>query len=245
MSHDTMAREATWKHRAAELDLAEQYYLAALQAITTPETQKLAGVQERSPPSPTSDDDLAVRGRRASDASQQSIASSATSIAEEDGQATLKTLHSSSFLKARALFEASPVRPSTPPKCLNRSTRSSPSKPSPAPRKRPAPIITPNPAQSYQEEQFSSNLSAFTSIIKTHLANVLVLKETVSAPSATTQFSYARSRSSTASSRPMSRSSTGDREEEGSKWARRTLSLRPRFDPESVRTLCNEALAEL
>jgi hypothetical protein len=242
MSHDTMAREATWKHRAAELDLAEKHYLAALNAVSIPDQRKLVEVTEQSPTSPASDDDLAVKGRRASDASQQSIASSATSIAdEEDMQATPTKKPSSAFAKARTVFETS-SRPSTPLKSLNQFP--SPSKPPPTPKKRPAPIITPNAAQAYHEEQFSSDLCAFIAMIKTHLANVVQLKETTPAPGSAARASYVRSRSSTLASRPVSRDSMSEGEQ-GQKTRRRTLSIRPKFDPESVRQLCNEALAEL
>jgi len=243
MSHDTMAREATWKHRAAELDQAEQHYLAALEAINTPDPRELVDVPERSPHSPASDDDAVPNGRRTSDASQHSIASSATSVADSDTETTPRKASSPSFLKARALFETSPARPSTPPKFQSRA----PSKPSKLTiKKRPIPIVAPNAAQAYHEEQFSSDLSAFTTMIKTHLANVLALKETTPAPSAAARFPVTRSRSSTVSSSwSDSRGEASEREEERPRRARRTLSVRPRFDPQSVRALCSEALSEL
>ncbi|KAF2682546.1 hypothetical protein K458DRAFT_60428 [Lentithecium fluviatile CBS 122367] len=241
MSHDTMARETTWKHRSTELDLAEQHYLAALAALSASAPQEVDNVLERSPSSPSSEDDLAVKGRRVSDASQESIASSATSLAESDTQSTPRRVPSSSYLKARALFEKVQDNSSTPPKSQSSSSFRTPR---PA-KRRPAPIILPYTTHSHHEGRFSAELISFIAMIKTHLDNVRQLKETPVAFNV--RFSVTRSRSSTASPRPISRdsSSSHESEVEGARWARRAVNFRQRFNPESVRQLCNEALAEL
>lgn len=211
------------KHRSSELDLAEQHYLAAIAALASPHPRKLDDIPEQSPNSISSEDEH-VKARRISDASQQSVASSATSFADEEIESKPKEPIHQPF-------------PSTVP--AGRFGAQIPTK------RRPAPIIAPNAAQAYHEEQFSADLSSFLSMVRMHLDSVQELKEAAVAPSS--RFSFSRSRSSTLSSRPGSRASSNQDEPEMDRlrWARRSVNFRPRFDPSSVRQLCSEALAEL
>jgi hypothetical protein len=237
MSHEMMAREATWKHRSAELSLAEEQYLAALSALLTYPSQKLDNVPEQSPTSPTSeDDDLPIKGRRVSDSSQQSTASSSSSVVYEDAESTSKT--SSAYLQISARADYVRDQHFAPP-------RTSPAKPSELVKSRHTQINAANAARFYREEQFSADLTSFIDMIKLHLSNVVELKETTNAP--TLRYTLTRSRSSTLSSRPISSqsSSSHESEVEGTRWPRKTLTFRPRFDPASVRKLCDEVLAEL
>lgn len=142
------------------------------------------------------------------------------------------------------MFENVPARPATPPQSPT-PPRSSSRSPTKMPKKRPTPISAPNPVRFYHQEQFSAELVAFSNMIKMHLATVIRLKET--APTPVVRFAdVARSRSSTISSRPISRDSTSSQGEDGERrWTRSTLLNRPRFDPASVRQLCSDALSEL
>jgi hypothetical protein len=108
---------------------------------------------------------------------------------------------------------------------------------------RPAPITTGNAARAYHEDRFSAELFALLSMLHTHLRGVKQLKSDMAGP----HNSFARSRISTWGSRPESRDSSGSNESEQDQLRsiRKTLHFRPRFDPASVRKLCNEALAEL
>ncbi|KAL1603669.1 hypothetical protein SLS60_005257 [Paraconiothyrium brasiliense] len=110
-------------------------------------------------------------------------------------------------------------------------------------KSRPAPISTINASRAYHEEQFSAELFALLSMLHTHLRGVKQLKSTLSNP----RMSFARSRTSTWSSRPESRDSSACSEYEMDQLRsmRKTLSFRPRFDPSNIQKLCNEALAEL
>lgn len=238
MSHDTMAREATIKHRSSELDLAEQHYLAAIAALTPPEPQKLDDIPECSPTSTTSEDEHS-RVRRVSDAaslnSEQSVASSATSFADEEHDAS----DCEPTPKRSNYFKASP-----PSRHILDDFSMSPK----VTKRRPPPIITSAPRSAHaqpKQQQLSADLSAFVSMVQMHLASVRELKETSTLPS--TRFSFSRSRSSTMSSRPASRNSSNLDESEMSRlrWTRKSINFRPRFDPASVRQLCNEALSEL
>lgn len=226
MSHDTMAREASLKHRSSELDLAEQHYLAAIAALTPAGPERLDDIPERSPTSPASEDENAVKARRVSDASQQSIASSATSCSEHEYDANPKSVNS---VKTSVLARDTKTEATATKRLV----------------KRPAPIFTPNASRSYHEENFSSDLSSFLGMVRMHLTRVQELKADSVVP--TVRFSFSRSRSSTSSSRPVSRDSSNyDASERNSlRWARKSVNFRPRFDPTSVQKLCTEALSEL
>jgi hypothetical protein len=110
-------------------------------------------------------------------------------------------------------------------------------------KSRPSPITTGHAARAYHDHRFSIELFALLSMLYTHLRGVKHLKSETADP----RGSFARSRTSTWGSRPESRDSSGSNESEQDQLRsiRKTLHFRPRFDPASVRKLCNEALAEL
>lgn len=96
---------------------------------------------------------------------------------------------------------------------------------------------------SLPEHKLSTEVVTFLNMVRTHLAGVRQLQQ-----SSTTQrfcFSPTRSTSPTAS-RPTSRASSHDGSSaDQPRWRRGSLAVRPRFDPTSIRKLCDEALEEL
>ena len=87
-----MGREAIFKRRSSELEMAEKHYRDTLTALLP--AVELATIPERSPVSQTSDEEHEpnVR-RRTSDASQRSLASSATSFNDHDYRVDGTKLH--------------------------------------------------------------------------------------------------------------------------------------------------------
>jgi hypothetical protein len=223
LSHDALARETPLKRRYLELNLAEQHYVDAMTSLTPPNPRLPPILEQQPPTSPDSEDEHAVKGRRTSDASQQSLASSATSLADEDYESTRNIL--------------------TLSKTNSRSRNESKS---PSRNRRPSPIFTPNARYSYLEEQTSIDLSTFKDMIRSHLHEVRTQKLSAVVPSVR----FSTSRDSIISSRPTSRdlssrSSQYESEMESVRDARKRLTFRPRFDPTSVRKLCDETLHEL
>ncbi|KAF1949421.1 hypothetical protein CC80DRAFT_484328 [Byssothecium circinans] len=215
-SHDTMAREATLRHRCSELNLAEKHYHAALTALLS---QQPEAVLEHSPTSQVSDDELAPQVRRESDASQQSLASSATSLDDHDYQSSHRNTNY--------------IKDFSRPNNTNQSST----------RKRPAPIYTPDAALSYQHEQFSADLSVFRGMIRNHLQNVRELKAATVVPSVRFTFELP---SRTSMGPPTGDAwDWYQAEMESMRAARKRLSFRPRFDPSDVQKLCTEVLCEL
>ena len=221
--------------RSIELDMAERHYVAAIQVLTPPsEPKKLDGIQEfQSPTSSTSSGRPNSFGRRPSAASfdsQHSVASSETSYAEDED-----------FFADWESKRSSRVEPSLlPPTFQDGQSLSR----RPSQRKRPSPIIT-NSRQSYYKEQFSADLYAFTCMVELHLASLRELRETIIPD---LRSSFFRPRASTIGSRPIRRDPSihGDGAAiESVRQRRRTMTFRPRFNPSSVRELCQEALADL
>ncbi|KAF2736604.1 hypothetical protein EJ04DRAFT_521820 [Polyplosphaeria fusca] len=236
LSHDTMAREASLRNRHHELDLAEKHYLAAISSLSPPEPQQLQNIQEfPSPTSSSSEEHGEHRLRRASDAaslrSEKSTSTSATSLGDEnegsasDGSDPTQTRsnHFSRFSSSETSRKLSRRRPS------------------------PLSLSPPRKAQVYPtvvKTQFSSELSSFTAMVKTHLAGVRDLRDNAHSPLG--RYSFTRSRSSSTISRPVSRDCPLNAPEMDTvRWSRKTTSFRPRFDPTSVRKLCDDTLAEL
>ncbi|KAK7191675.1 hypothetical protein DPSP01_008099 [Paraphaeosphaeria sporulosa] len=108
---------------------------------------------------------------------------------------------------------------------------------------RPTPITTFNASRAYHEDRFSAELFALLPMLHAHLRGVKQLKSDKTTP----RCSFSRSRTSTWSSRPQSRDSTGSNESELDQLRsmRKNLNFRPKFDPADIQKLCNEALAEL
>lgn len=104
--------------------------------------------------------------------------------------------------------------------------------------------MTSQPHFSPRQEYFHSSISSFIDMVKSHLAGVRELKENGGVTNY--RYSFSRSRGSSTNSRPASRDyAYDDFEMDRIRWNRKSMSFRPRFDPTSVRRLCNEALAEL
>ncbi|KAJ4288165.1 hypothetical protein N0V90_012182 [Kalmusia sp. IMI 367209] len=218
--HDTMARETTLKHRSSGLDLAEQHYRAAIDILTPSEPYNLDDIL--SPSSPKSEEDQVTSFRRMSNHSYQSTASSTSSLDDVEERAWNVFKSPQNIVHRPVMSHQSSFRPE---------------------KRRPAPIMTINAARAYHEEQFSADLFSFLAMIHSHLHEVQQLKSA----SPAVRFSFVRSRSSTTSSRPVSRdsSNSSNSDMEQLRWARKSVSFRPRFDPASIQNLCNEVLAEL
>ncbi|KAF2650175.1 hypothetical protein K491DRAFT_683211 [Lophiostoma macrostomum CBS 122681] len=224
LSHDTMAREASIRNRHVELTLAEKHYLAAIASLSTPDPGKLEDIQEHHSPTSSSGESDILRRRGSDAASDHSAFTVATSIADDE-----KASDSDSAAKTH-----DPVQ-------INDSVNFK------TPKRRPSPIRTslPNRQTNQYEEQFAADLSSFTTLIKSHLADVRALTASTDRPMHH-RSSFTRSRTSTISSRPVSRDSTlSESSLDQTRWARKSMGFRPRFDPTSIQKLCSEALSEL
>ncbi|KAF2707602.1 hypothetical protein K504DRAFT_492271 [Pleomassaria siparia CBS 279.74] len=239
LSHDSIAREASIKNRFSELDLAEKHYIAALAALTPSlsDSKKLEDIREcQSPTSSTSEEEVNSINRPSSATSlnsQTSMTSSETSYADdEDFFADWEHGSRNSVHYKHSSSQSAQDEYCLAPKLPNKRSDSI--------------IIKPTERQSLYVEQFSADLSAFASMIELHLASVRELNEAPMSPNL--RLSFARSRSSMIGSRPVSRNSVlqGDAAGmESLREHRKTMIFRPRFDPTSVRELCEEALSEL
>ncbi|KAF3001980.1 hypothetical protein E8E13_007724 [Curvularia kusanoi] len=215
LSHDTLAREATLKNRWKELSLADQHYTAAIHALSP-----LSSPTQEEPWSPASSLPSPYSRRRSSVYSHASAASSATSIDEDD------YLHSSPASKPT--YHAHGL-PSTQEAQLRTST----SRP-----------------QTPQQIYFTANIASFVRLLEAHRADVRVQKDKAGVPAV--RFVMPEPRTSPVRTR-WSRGAGGeevvDEAEEDAleriREMRKNVRFRPRFDPESVRRLCGEAMAEL
>lgn len=113
-----------------------------------------------------------------------------------------------------------------PPPTLHHRSANGPGK------RRPTSIVTHSPEQAHHEEHFAAELRAFVALVHAHLHSIQELR---AAPAP-----WIRSRPSSRGSE-----SDGEREYDRGRWSRGEVRFRPRFDPEGVRRLCDEALAEL
>ncbi|KAF2186972.1 hypothetical protein K469DRAFT_725604 [Zopfia rhizophila CBS 207.26] len=240
LSYDTMARETSMRNRLSALELAEKHYLAAIAALTPSQPRQLEDIQEsQSPTSAHSEDENSLTSRRPSDAAslnsiQSSTSTSATSFAGEENDSNSDcepTPKGSNYFHrpppSRGILDDFGMTPK-----LSRT--------------RPALITTSSSKHSLSthEELYSTYLSSFTSMLRSHLAGVRALRATPAPPS--NRFSRARSRGSGFGSRPSSREWMHDEVEmEKIRWGRKSTTFRPRFDPQSVQDLCKDALEEL
>jgi hypothetical protein len=221
------------RNRHAELELAEEHYLAAISVLTPSETHGMKSVDESDSPT-SSDSTYDLIHRRPSDAaslrSDHSTSTSATSL----NSSVLETSEEPAISK-RVTFATSQL--GTP--IVGTNVTSNPLK------RNFTPIDThsTSPA-SFQCQRLSTDPSAFVNMVKSHLAGVRELKDS---PTPTTnRYSFTRPRYSTINIRPGSQASLHDEPiKEQVRWQRRSLSFRPRFDPTSVQKLCADALDEL
>lgn len=232
LSHDTMAREAKIRNRHAELELAEKHYLAAI-SVLTPSEAHITKTDDESASPTSSDSTCDLMHRRPSDAaslrSNHSTSTSATSVNSSFSGTPEKSATRVTF--ATSQLGTPQVRESMTSNPLSRTL---------------TPIDThldsPAPFQGYR---ISTDLSAFVSMVKSHLASVRELKETP-AP-ASNRYSFTRPRyATTTNGRPASQNSLHEEPRmDQTRGQRRSLSFRPRFDPTSVQKLCADALYEL
>ncbi|PVI08251.1 hypothetical protein DM02DRAFT_666206 [Periconia macrospinosa] len=155
MAHDAMAREPTQARRYFELNRAEKHYLLAIASLNSQISDAVPPpYYPRPPPSPTlSEDDYGNTSRRTSNASQQSFASSATSLSEEDHETAL-----------------------TKPFHQHTTSLTPPSQKLPD-----APIVS-QTALSDQEWVFLADLSCFRGVVRDHLRQVVELKQAMLPP---------------------------------------------------------------
>lgn len=97
------------------------------------------------------------------------------------------------------------------------------------------------------QDAFFANIASFARMLEGHLADVRSLRDKASVP--TVHFTTPSPQVSPKGLglRPVSRDSSACAESTGEtiRQRRRTVVFRARFDPESVRQLCREAMAEL
>lgn len=233
LSHDTLARGATFKNRWKELSLAEVHYNAAIAALSP--LQSPAQCDPWSPISSTTSPPSPFPRRRSSVSSDKSAASSATSLGDDSYQVCAKPTPDSSLRHAR---NDSAVQAH----CGSQSFQRKPLATAPRP-------------QTPQQFYFTGNISSFLRMLESHLADIRDLKRRSSVP--TVRFDVPSPRPSpTKAKAPGSRERgssrptvLGNEDEDAAMQARRerrkNVVFRPRFDPQSTEKLCNEALAEL
>jgi hypothetical protein len=234
LSHDTLAREATLKTRRIELGNAETHYLTAINILSQMQQQPEAPRQEYPHDSPSSAfSDLVFpwqrRGSYDSLGSQRSGASSATSVFSDD----LDSPHEP---------EAKEQNPQSPQATYGLSISR------PAKRHDSAAALGPRPSPpTHSQDGFLANIASFARMLEGHLADVRSLRDKTSVP--TVHFTTPSPQVSPKGLglRPASRDSSACAGLAGETiWKRRrTVVFRARFDPASVKQLCQEAMAEL
>ncbi|KAH7408343.1 hypothetical protein DE146DRAFT_371406 [Phaeosphaeria sp. MPI-PUGE-AT-0046c] len=115
----------------------------------------------------------------------------------------------------------------------------------PQPPRSPSPttnVLVPSRPSTPEEYQFAADTAAFVRMVRTHLADVQMLKAQTSAP--VVRFSYFSPVPSRAVSRVLDEKD-GEEVKEKVRRDRVTRKWRKRFDPSEVQRLCAEAEAEL
>lgn len=254
MSHDAMARGATPRQRGCfELNRAETHYLLAIASLNSQLVETVPTLYFTRPVSPAASEDGYEdgRSRRTSNASQQSFASSATSISEAYPE------------------------PLTPRKSVHQRTASlTPYSLYYSPQH----DTRPKEPTAESEWAFLADLSSFRSVVRDHLRGIQELKRAMLPPATqpiqhhvhsrahsyahatsprTHVYSptHARSFSNLSPVPPATSHSRAALKSPGpeahgdtmSRFAdrRAKMALRPRFDPTDVQKLCNDALFEL
>jgi hypothetical protein len=252
LSHDTLAREATLKNRSKELNAAEKYYSTAIVALApasalSPLAPSLDDEQPETPTLPNFQQERAWRrlsSRRESLDSSTSycdLTSSTASYAfdlEQDPDLALKNFR----------FPTPPERDvgGNLTTIASDGTRHIKMDSLLSPLSTPVLSIQPPRPKAPHDFQLPSGSSAFVGMLEGHLASVRDLKDKTGAHGV--RFTIpAPQQSPTQLKRRGSRSSPilSDEGRENLRQKRRNITWRPRFDPESVRKLCNEALEEL
>ncbi|KAF1832385.1 hypothetical protein BDW02DRAFT_571120 [Decorospora gaudefroyi] len=246
LSHDTLAREATLKNRQHELSAAEEYYSAAIAALaplspsaSTPSTN------DEQPPTPTLATFQDSGNWRSgspntksfdSNVSCRSSTSSATSYAfdlEQDPDLALKNFRFPTPPQRDVGGNLSIVSKSHAHHVKNDSILS------------PLSIEPPRP-QTPQESKLAAGISIFVCMLEGHLSSVRNLKGSSSMHGV--RFALPSPQRSPTKSRLLSSRNSpifNDVDKQCLRQKRSMVEWRPRFDPESVRRLCREALTEL
>ncbi|KAF2855522.1 hypothetical protein T440DRAFT_156812 [Plenodomus tracheiphilus IPT5] len=270
LSHDTLAREATLKNRHKELSLAEKHYLAAITALTPPSPtpkQPDLDAQNDSPISATFHDSHLWK-RRSSNAgsfdSTASTASSATSYSythsDDDQQHVVSHKRGESFQfprppglndhlnsEPKTTRHHNPIYISsyTPSRlaCYT-TTHEYDHQDDEHPMHRYA-----NANANHVMNPLASQISSFATLLNAHLNSVRSLKKKTSVHAV--RFTFPSPKPSptaaAAAAREKARASHvyDCAEAEGVRQMRRNRVFRQRFDPEAVRRLCGDVLAEL
>ena len=244
LSHDTLAREATLKNRYKELNAAEKYYSETIVALTPPSPSSTAptidGEQPMTPDSATIPDEQAWSRRLSrtrsfdSTSSYRSSTSSTDSYAfdlEQDPDLALRNFRFPSP-PGKVADSSTPAESKTLSQYFKNDSVLSP--------------LSTEQVRSKPVARLPNGAPAFVRMVEGHLASVRTLKETTGVrgvrfafptPSPSPTKSWFRDSKSS----PLSE----EEERENLREKRRKVTFRPRFDPESVRKLCNDALAEL
>lgn len=108
--------------------------------------------------------------------------------------------------------------------------------------------ITPSRPETPEEHHFIADVAAFVTMLRGHLANVQDLKDHTGVPAVRFQCTSPIQSPPPTSSKARSNHLFEEEDtyaRESIRRSRRSIKFRPRFDPENVRSLCSEALAEL
>ena len=259
-SHDILAREATLQNRYKELNAAEKYYNAAITALSPspplPPPSPTPGSDDEQPSTPESatfpEEQVWLHRLKAGSfdsnasyrTSTSSILSDAFDAEQEDADADadlmLQTFRfpSPPGMRPHAAFESTP-------KTQSRHIKSdSILSPLSTQNVRPRPAL----AQEPEQVRLPTGTSSFIGMLQGHLASVRTLKESTGVRGVRFAFptpSPSPTKSWFRQSQTSQQYVSEEREKELLRQKRRGMIWRPRFDPQSVRQLCDEALAEL
>ena len=244
LSHDTLAREATLKNRYKELVAAEDYYRAAMTALSLPlSTCSTPTVDDELPSTPESSTFPAEQvwlGRlktKSSNLSASCRTSSSSMMSDAFG------LEQDIDLGLRGFCFPSPPRMDTPTDTetgaeLESRHLEDAGMLSPLSRH-------PVPPKSVAEVQLPPGTSSFVEMLQNHLASVSALKESTSVHGVKFSFSTPSGSPTKSQFRSARAGDLSYEQREDLRQRRKRLAWRPRFDPASIRKLCDEALAEL
>ncbi|KAG9188290.1 hypothetical protein G6011_02213 [Alternaria panax] len=244
LSHDTLAREATLKNRYKELNAAEKYYKETIITLTPPSPSSTAPTvddeQPMTPDSATIPDEQAWLRRSSrtrsfdSSSSYRSSTSSTDSCAfdlEQDPDLALRNFCFPSP-PGKDRDWSTPARSKTLSQYFKTDSMLSP--------------LSTEQVHPKLGVRFPSGVPAFVRMVEGQLASVRTLKETTGVRGVRFAFPTPSPSPTKSWFRDSKSSPLSEEEERENLWQkRRKVTFRPRFDPESVRKLCNDALAEL
>jgi hypothetical protein len=231
-----LAREATLKNRYRELNLAEKHYTAAISALTP---SSIYSAQT----SHSSSSEYIWKFRHPSqnssiDSNSSSYSTSSSSSYSSDLDYTHDGLGSFSFPQPPS--QTHKARPSTTLTNYTSNTTTSTTHNTSNNN-----MIIPSRPQTPSEFQFASDTTSFVHMVRGHLSNVKDLKNRTGAPTVRFTFPTAPQQQQQHKERIGSRVFEPANVSEKMRRERMTRTFRPRFDPEEVRRLCGDALAEL